>query len=187
MAAYWTLGETWSTQGDVEKGIEYYEKAFAISSKSSPLNHEILLHLESRLAYMKRDQDLQASVKWMEEIVHRMKIHVGREHVGTINNMMTLSCMYTRQKRYKKAEDVLCEALEISQQLNGDSHELTHTILGLYSESLKHQGKSDVCYSMIHRLAPSLIKKNSPGAATAKKLVALLHWASETKVGEKIE
>lgn len=179
VTAYRTMGRIWSARGNKEQEIQCLEEAFSISSQKLPPNSANNLHLEARLAFLKKDQDLETSVSRMEMIVDRMKKYLGKQYYGTIDTMATLSCMYTRQQRYEKVENVLSEALKYSRKLDDGSDSPTLAILALYAESLKQQGKSDLCYSTIQSMAPHVVDNNSPQTSTEKQLLAIYQWASE--------
>ncbi len=165
--AYHSIAINWAAKGNKKKQIQFLEKACAISSTNFH-DSDWKYHLETKLAYTKKDQDLAMSVKSMEEITDRMKAHVGKKPAGIIHAMLSLSHLYSLQERFDKEKEVLYEALEISRGLKEESYSASLQVLAYYGKSLQRRGKFDQCYSLIDDIATNTLDYVLPRSSSER-------------------
>ena len=104
----------------------------------------------------------------------------GKEHPNTLTSIANLSWIYHHQGRWKEAEELNVQVMEVRGRVLGEEHPDTLICMNNLAWTLKAQGRDDEALKLMTKCVPLFTEKqgaNHPNVQASTK--ALTEWTQE--------
>ncbi|CAF1300355.1 unnamed protein product [Adineta steineri] len=176
---YYQLGLVHSNQGNYERAIWYYEKAFEIDQKTLPSNHLHLCNSYGNIGSMYNEMgEHEKALSFYEKALEIQQKSLPSNHPHLANLNKNIGSVYNNMGEYTKALSFFEKALEIDQKTLPSNHpdfaQSYHNI-GMVYQSMGEYSKELLFYEKALEIRKRTLPSNHHLLATTYNNIGLLY------------
>ena len=177
-AIHFTIGKTYGSLGDFDKGINHLQHACEIRKTLFPEDDRTLLEYESSLgAFYQELGALDQALEILERLDRQMTVLFGKEDRSTLLNSINLVRLFKKKGELKKAEEMVNSALKIQIQKFGEDDEDSIASMSVLGGLLAEQSRFEEALTQHSKVYSLMRKKHSeehPSVLKARENVATI-------------